>query len=139
MTIPNPVILRKAIAIKTELEQLDRQLEKLMAKASSQAPAKSSKATQEPLPTSSDQSHHDVQKENEEETVAGESTAHHDVVGVLSFSKPHEETLLLIEDDGQEQLSLAPQQEEAAPSDSEFSLNQSSPLPHGCDQPSHEG
>ncbi|MFZ4115990.1 MAG: hypothetical protein ACOYK6_04595 [Chthoniobacterales bacterium] len=158
MTIPNPTILRKAIAIKAELEQLEHRLEELLTKelkGSSQdlvrkETLKSSKKIQKswnaPFEETSfslaEETLPEVKKEHEEEAVAHEVahefTTDHEVVEALPSSEPHQETLLLVNDDGDEELAILPTQENQV-SHSQAPSEEGAHFSHGWDNPSHEG
>ena len=132
MNIPDPAILRKAIAIKTELEHLEHCLHELLAEASPKDSLMVSKIIEKPLHAITEEVAPIFKCEDEEKNSVDETTSPQDIVGMLSSSKPHHEHLLLVDDSGEEQLALA-SQEESNPSDvipeSEFSLKESCYLP----------
>ena len=121
MNIPDAALLRKAIEIKTELEDLERQLEELLHFSSIETPgetsARISKTTKKSLDTIPTKARHILQGNNPEVTPAtdlpashttevfdpsenkDEAELSHEVVGMLSSSsKPHQETVLLVEE-----------------------------------------
>jgi len=132
MNIPDPAILRKAIAIKTELEHLEHSLHELLAEASPKDSLMVSKIIEKPLHALTEEVAPIFNSEDEEKNSVDETTNPQDIVGMLSSSKPHHEHLLLVDDSGEEQLALA-SQEENNPSDvipeSEFTLKESCYLP----------
>ncbi len=136
MNIPDAALLRKAIEIKTELEDLERQLEELLHFSSIETPgetsARISKTTKKSLDTIPTKARHILQGNNPEVTPAtdlpashttevfdpsenkDEAELSHEVVGMLSSSsKPHQETVLLVEEQS-EAPSSAPEKEESS-------------------------
>jgi hypothetical protein len=133
MNIPDAALLRKAIEIKTELEDLERQLEELLhvssIETSGETSARISKTKKKALDTIPTKARHIFQGNNPEVTLANDpSTSHttevsdpsekkdeaelsHEVVGMLSSSKPHQETVLLVEEQS-EAPSSAPEKED---------------------------
>ncbi|MDH4469777.1 MAG: hypothetical protein QE493_02250 [Verrucomicrobiae bacterium] len=132
MNIPDPAILRKAIAIKTELEHLEQRLHELLLEASPKDSRMISKIIEKPLHTLTEEMAPTDKKEDEEKKYSSESANPQDIVGVLSSSGIDHENLLLVDDDGNEQLALI-SKEEANPSEvrpePEFSLKESCYLP----------
>lgn len=130
MNIPDPVFLRKAIEIKTEIEHIESQLHELLNGASSKNAAIVSKIIKKPLRTISQEVKQIPQEGNHEQVhlqkvhlqptdqtdaaplsaspVPSEPEAPHaepshaetpnELVGMISSSRPHEETLLLVDD-----------------------------------------
>ena len=133
MNIPDAALLRKAIEIKTELEDLERQLEELLhvssIETSGETSARISKTKKKALDNIPTKARHIFQGNNPEVTLANDpSTSHttevsdpsekkdeaelsHEVVGMLSSSKPHQETVLLVEEQS-EAPSSAPEKED---------------------------
>jgi len=135
MNIPDAALLRKAIAIKTELEDLERQLKELLhvssIETSGETSARISKTKKKALDTIPTTTCHILQENNPEVTLANDpSISHttevsdpsekkdeaelsHEVVGMLSSSKPHQETVLLVEEQS-DAPSSAPEKEDSS-------------------------
>ena len=96
-----------------------------------------SKVIKKPLKEISEEALHASEKENETVLPETEATTHQDVIGVLSSSEPHQETLLLVDDDGEEQLAVTPE-EEVCQFDPQTPLKESCYTPHGFDQATDE-
>jgi|GEM_PF-2922197 len=135
MNIPDAALLRKAIEIKTELEDLDRQLEELLhvssIETSGETSARISKTKQKSPSAIPTKERHILRGNNPEIIPATEPSASHttevsgpsehkdeaelshEVVGMISSSKPHQETVLLVEEQS-ETPSSAPEKEESS-------------------------
>jgi len=130
MNIPDAALLRKAIEIKTELEDLDHQLEELLHISSIETSTRISKTAKKSLNTIPIKARNILQDNNPEVISATNLSASHttevsdpsknkddaelshEIVGMLSSSsKPHQETVLLVEEQS-EAPSSAPEKED---------------------------
>ena len=106
MNIPDPSTLRKAIAITTEIERLERALHELLTNALSKSEALLSSDTKK----SSAKTSKEVNRRGRP-AAATEAGAMKEVPAVVASEGVHHDPLLLVDDSGEEQLALVPEQQ----------------------------
>ncbi len=151
MNIPPPALLKKAIALKVELEELDRELQSLLATPSlredhSEILRRSSLATQQKDSTSQEEVQEEVQKKVS--SLVEHQEEHQDSNPSLSMEsenmdhpaslKVSDQQLGLMDEDSQEQLDLLAPQEKRLEENLVCSLDSSFHNIHHGDPHSHE-